>query len=222
MVITKEKGTVAIHKSEGLREQKKRQTRQQISNEATRLFMEHGFDNVTLDDVALAANVSKMTVFNYFSRKEELLFDRLDEMVALLDDALKNRATRSPIAVFKDLTTTLIAQNHPITRINEGVVKFWQVVVDSPTLSAYGLSQFELIGKKFGAMLAASVGAPDTDPTAQLLAFIMMNTWRIAALTALRYYQQHAPKEPAFNFASDVLRRGFCAAETAASGTAYR
>ncbi|HEX4224876.1 MAG TPA: TetR/AcrR family transcriptional regulator, partial [Pseudonocardiaceae bacterium] len=49
----------------GLRERKKRETRQRISNVATSLFMARGFDNVTVAEIAEAANVSKMTVFNY-------------------------------------------------------------------------------------------------------------------------------------------------------------
>ncbi|VFS75026.1 HTH-type transcriptional regulator luxR [Raoultella planticola] len=68
---------------------KKRLTRQQLSNTATELFIKQGFDNVTVSDIAAAAKVSKMTVFNYFPRKEELYFDRIDEIHQLLQDALE-------------------------------------------------------------------------------------------------------------------------------------
>ena len=56
----------------GLRERKKLATRRAISDIATGLFMERGFDNVTVAEVAEVANVAKMTVFNYFPRKEDL------------------------------------------------------------------------------------------------------------------------------------------------------
>jgi AcrR family transcriptional regulator len=62
------------------RESKKRETRQRISDEATALFLARGFEAVTLDEVASAAKVSKMTVFNYFARKEELMLDREDDL----------------------------------------------------------------------------------------------------------------------------------------------
>ncbi|MEE3921649.1 TetR/AcrR family transcriptional regulator [Micromonospora sp. BRA006-A] len=52
--------------STGLRALKKRQTRENISSQATRLFLERGFDNVTIAEAAAAAQVSKMTVTNYF------------------------------------------------------------------------------------------------------------------------------------------------------------
>jgi AcrR family transcriptional regulator len=52
----------------GLREMKKQQTRQNISNQATRLFLRHGFEQVTIADIAAAAQVAKMTVTNYFPR----------------------------------------------------------------------------------------------------------------------------------------------------------
>src|SRR5690349_18397306 len=64
----------------GLRERKKRQTRLAISDKATRLFIERGFENVTISEVAAAADVSVATVFNYFATKEELFFDRGPEV----------------------------------------------------------------------------------------------------------------------------------------------
>jgi AcrR family transcriptional regulator len=56
----------------GLRERRKQETRQAISDIATRLFVAHGFDEVTISQVADAAGVAKMTVTNYFPRKEDL------------------------------------------------------------------------------------------------------------------------------------------------------
>jgi AcrR family transcriptional regulator len=71
-----------------LRELKKRVTRQAISDVATRLFIEHGFDEVTIAQVAAAANVAKMTVTNHFPRKEDLVFDIHEEFAASLSAAL--------------------------------------------------------------------------------------------------------------------------------------
>src|SRR3954447_9612861 len=76
---------------EGLRERKKRRTRQEISDVATRLFFERGFEEVTLSEIAAAAEVSIKTIFNHFGSKEELYFDRADELREALVDTIVER-----------------------------------------------------------------------------------------------------------------------------------
>jgi AcrR family transcriptional regulator len=61
--------------SEGLRAQKKHETRKNISDVATRLFIRDGFEDVTIAEIAAEARVAKMTVTNHFPRKEDLVFD---------------------------------------------------------------------------------------------------------------------------------------------------
>lgn len=75
----------------GLRERKKARTRLAISDVATRLFAEHGFEHVTTAQIAEAADVSVKTVFNYFGAKEDLFFDRADELLELLVSAIVER-----------------------------------------------------------------------------------------------------------------------------------
>jgi AcrR family transcriptional regulator len=76
----------------GLRERKKQATRTHIAAVATRLFVEQGFEATTIAQIAERAEVAKMTVTNYFSLKEDLLFDRASEIIALLADAVSGRA----------------------------------------------------------------------------------------------------------------------------------
>jgi len=75
----------------GLRERKKQRTREAISDIATALFAERGFENVTIAEIAQAADVSTGTVFNYFLSKEDLFFDRADEVLATLQRAITGR-----------------------------------------------------------------------------------------------------------------------------------
>jgi len=75
----------------GLREANKARTRLAISNVATRLFVQRGFENVTVAEIAEAAHVSVKTVFNYFSTKEELFFDRADEVRDAIVAAISER-----------------------------------------------------------------------------------------------------------------------------------
>jgi AcrR family transcriptional regulator len=76
----------------GLRERRKQRARQAISGAAMALFTAQGFDQVTISQVADAAGVSKMTVTNYFPRKEDLVFDRAEMTIASLADAVTKRA----------------------------------------------------------------------------------------------------------------------------------
>ena len=92
---------------EGLRERKKRLTRQRISDVATALFAVRGFDKVKVSEVADIVGVSEKTIYNYFPTKESLVFDRADEGVERLVAALRNLGpgespTRAVIRTLKD------------------------------------------------------------------------------------------------------------------------
>ena len=120
-------------KEDGLRERKKRATRQAISNVATRLFTERGFENVTVAQIAAAANVAKMTVFNYFARKEDLFFDREDESRELARAALAGRPPReSPVDCLRRLAHELVEKEHPFAKFTGGSSRFWRTVEQSP------------------------------------------------------------------------------------------
>ena len=75
----------------GLRESKKLQTRQAITDQAMRLFALHGFDKVTVSEVAAAAGVSEKTVFNYFPTKEDLFFDEVPKRQQALVATIRDR-----------------------------------------------------------------------------------------------------------------------------------
>ena len=75
----------------GLRERKKQQTRQSIAHAARRLFLERGFEAVTVDEVAREADVSRKTVFNYFPTKEDLFYSRMELFQEQLLDAIRTR-----------------------------------------------------------------------------------------------------------------------------------
>jgi AcrR family transcriptional regulator len=204
----------------GLRERKKRATRQLISDTATRLFIARGFEQVTVDDVAVAANVSKMTVFNYFPRKEDLFFDRSDDARQLLHDALAQRGRRSPIAALRALAHDLLEQGHPVTKLNRDVAANWKVVTDSPSLRARAFDLLEELERDLGHMLAVAAGAPADDPTARLIAATLLAAWRVAFGGALRL-QRAAPVATARQAFLDSLDRGFAAAVAAARGSPY-
>ena len=75
----------------GLRERKKLRTRQLITETAARLFVERGFDAVSVASVARAAEVSEATVFNYFPTKEDLVFQGMEAFETELLNAVRDR-----------------------------------------------------------------------------------------------------------------------------------
>ena len=91
----------------GLREHKKRVMRQRLSDVATGMFLERGFDAVRVAEVAEACGVSEKTVFNYFPVKEALVMDRLEDTLAALRAGLEDRAVGPVEAVVAVLGRTL-------------------------------------------------------------------------------------------------------------------
>lgn len=119
----------------GLREEKKRRTRSRISDHATRLFLARGFDAVSIAEIAEAAGVAKMTVTNYFPRKEDLALDLQDTFVAAAADAVRDREAGDPplAAVRRHVVASIEAQDPVIGFSGEA---FARLIIDSPTLTA--------------------------------------------------------------------------------------
>lgn len=175
---------------EGLRERKKRETRLAISAVATKLFFARGFDAVTVDEVARAAKVSKMTVFNYFARKEDLLFDREAEGMQLLQSVLENRGSKSVLTALREEVSSLVVAKYIFTRFDSEVLEFWGLVDQSPALRA----RLRELADEARELLAAHFEGPNAD----LVASLIIAGWRAgyrAALAAAR--RGRSPKKSA-------------------------
>ncbi|MFD0899056.1 TetR/AcrR family transcriptional regulator [Actinomadura sediminis] len=146
----------------GLRELKKRQTRENISNQATRLFLERGFDNVTIAEVAAAAQVAKMTVTNYFPRKEDLALDMHDVFVRLLATIVREREPgESALAALRRAFLAAVAERNPV--IGFSGPAFARMIMDSPALVARLREFHDDREKLLGDRLAEETGAAPGD-----------------------------------------------------------
>jgi AcrR family transcriptional regulator len=114
----------------GLREEKKAATRLAISDTATSLFTEHGFDAVTVAEVAAAARVSVNTVFNYFPTKEDLFFDRQDAVV----DRLAAAVRAGGIAGVRNAFLAELRRDEPTLTLSNAATTFWAAIAASPAL----------------------------------------------------------------------------------------
>ena len=108
------------------------QTRARISQVATQLFLERGFDEVTVAEVAREAGVSSVTVFKHFPRKEDLLLDRADDAAELLRTA----AHGDVLASLRQMTLDLVDERHALSGLRDGSVPFYATVAASPALIA--------------------------------------------------------------------------------------
>src|SRR5215510_3701914 len=97
--------------SEGLRQRKRRETRDALSQTAIRLCIQRGWENVTVDDIAAAANVSPRTFRNYFSTKAEAVAAmHLERMLCIADEL---RARPADEQLWTAITNSVSAQFEP-------------------------------------------------------------------------------------------------------------
>ncbi|HEY0778610.1 MAG TPA: helix-turn-helix domain-containing protein [Gemmatirosa sp.] len=165
------------------RESKKRETRQRISDVATALFYARGFDAVTVDEIATAAGVSKMTVFNHFARKEELILDREDELKLLpFRHALRARpAGQSPVDALRTLVRQMSAEKHPLSHVTAQAAAWWRVVEESPALKA----RLRELADEAAQGLAVELADKKPDGSARLAAGLIVLTVRTAREEAI-------------------------------------
>jgi len=196
------------------RESKKRETRQRISDVATALFFERGFEAVTIDEIAVAAKVSKMTVFNYFSRKEELMLDREDDLKLLsFRQALRERPDgKPPIEALRALVQELSGQKHPLCSVNTQAVNWWRVLAASPSLQA----RLRELGDEAAEGLAIELAGPKPDGLTRLMAGMIVLTLRTAREEAIRLMERGGSAKKANAAFLALMEQGLSAVETLA------
>lgn len=113
------------------------ETRARIAEVANRLFIEGGFETVTVAEVAREAGVSSVTVFNHFPTKEDLFFDRTDEAVELIASAVHDRPARtSAVAALRTMTFRLVDEQLPLSGLDPRSAPFFRTVAESRVLVA--------------------------------------------------------------------------------------
>ena len=193
------------------RESKKRETRQRISDVATEMFCTRGFEAVTLDEVAVAANVSKMTVFNYFARKEDLMLDRDDDLLLLpFREAIRERPKgQAPVDALRALVDGRREQKHPFVRIDSRSVGWWRVVAASPSLKA----RLHELEDEAAEGLALELGGPKPPGVARLMAAMIVLTVRTAREEAIRTFERGGSAKKANAALIALMDRGLSAVE---------
>jgi AcrR family transcriptional regulator len=162
----------------GLRERKKMQTRQEIAAAAARLFDERGFDNVTVEEVAEAAGVSKKTVFNYFATKEDLVFNRSEEREAGLIAAVRDRPAGT--SVLESFRAGSLAYCDQLALEPPGFQRagFYALIESSPVLARRWHQLRNHYSEVLAGELAAEAGTDPDDPLATAVASALLGAQR--------------------------------------------
>jgi AcrR family transcriptional regulator len=169
--------------NEGLRERKKRATRDAIAATARRLFAQRGFDAVTVAEIATAADVSEKTVFNHFATKEDLVFAGGDTRLAQLQEAIASRPPgTSVLDVFRANSEAMLDTVAAGEGDDRLVVP--RIVRDSPLLQKRLAAGWEREVATLVAAVAEATGADEDDlvaaVVARTLAWTLITVFRAA------------------------------------------
>jgi len=197
-------------------------TRQAISNAATRLFIERGFDHVTVDEIAATAGVGRMTVFNHFPRKEDMFFDLDDEGRETRREALRQRESRvSPIEALRLLAHRLITERSPFVEFSAENQYYIEAIEGSEALKARARAIRDELAQVVAQALCKCVGREPADVAAQLAANLLLATWTVAFLHGHRTFRQSQNTQKAEAAFLAVVDSGTLGVKGAMAGTPY-
>jgi AcrR family transcriptional regulator len=190
----------------GLRERKKRRTRAELSWAAIRLVVEHGYDNVRVEDIAAAAGVSTRTFNNYFAGKGEAIVSRHLDRQRRVAEELRARPPQEPL--WTAITAAALSQLEPGPEVVAHPAPdraFWaaglRAMLAEPALQGDMLRAGALAEAELAAAVADRTGIALTDMYPHLVAGAVM----AAANVAQAHYQRAEPRVPIKRLMSDAL-----------------
>jgi AcrR family transcriptional regulator len=192
-----------------LRERKKLQTRGRLMRIALELFLERGYDKVSVAEIADAADVSKMTVFNYFGSKEDLLLGPMGDHVGDPAEVVRDRAVgESAVAALRRYYLGRIDARDPSVGLSADpfVLRVRQLIEDTPAL-LLGALAFQVRSEE---LLAEVLAEEAGDPALARLAAAQLLSVR-DTLSAKNYRRLRAgdPQEEVAADARELALRAF-------------
>ncbi|MFL6110929.1 MAG: TetR/AcrR family transcriptional regulator [Catenulispora sp.] len=178
----------------GLRERKKQRMYQDVSETGIRLFLEKGFDAVSVAEVAAAAGISKPTLFRYFPAKEDLVLHRIADHEAEAARVAVEGPT--PVAALRRHFLDGLERCDPVTGLNDhpAVLAFHSLLYGTPALVArvyaYQQRSEDALAEALGGGLEARLAAGQIIAVQRILA---MDNWRrIAAAEPVEEVREDA------------------------------
>lgn len=183
----------------GLRERKREETRERITEAALRLFVKRGFEAVTLDEIADAAGISRRTFFHYFESKEELAFAWLDASIAPIVAAVKERPlSETPLEMAVNAVMACLVTPLPRTE----AAALGKLVAETPALRSRSQLKYERLERELAEAIAARKGWKKDDLRARLAGMTAAGAMRVSSQ---RWYESGG-KEDVAAFARKVVK----------------
>lgn len=159
----------------GRRERKKAATRQKIADTALRLFLERGYDEVGIRDVAAEADVAVTTIFSHFSSKEALVFAQDDDFEQRLTQAVADRAPHAP------LIPALRCEIQELVRhcTADDAAPIWRMIDASPALRQYEDSMRRRHAESLAAAIAADPALRQTETACRAIARFVVDAYLV-------------------------------------------
>ncbi|WP_018504381.1 TetR/AcrR family transcriptional regulator [Parafrankia discariae] len=196
----------------GLRDRKKQRTRDALSAAAVSLFLERGFERVSVAEVAAAAEVSKPTLFSYFPAKEDLVLHRvLDHRGEAARVVRARSADRSPLGALEAHFLAGLRRHEPVTGLCDlpEVLAYHRLVFSTPSLLGR-MAQFTAADEDaLATALAEAAGSPAVQVDARLAAAAVLTVHRVLARENWRRLDAGAAAADVLPAAEAVARRAF-------------
>jgi AcrR family transcriptional regulator len=196
----------------GLRERKKLRTRRAISEAAIALFLENGFDNVSVVDVAAAAEVSKMTVFNYFPTKEDLVLERVDDHIDETAEVVTAREPgETPIGALRRHFLAALREHSVQSGLNDTreYLTFQRMVMDTPSLKLRLTEQGVRAQDSLTAAFAQAIDADPGDLLPRVAAVQVLATLQVLIVRNLTQVLEGASATELLPSAIEAAERAF-------------
>ena len=204
------------HPDEGLRDRKRRLTRQLISDAATTLFATRGFDNVKVSEVADRVGVSEKTIYNYFPTKESLVLDSADEAVEQMERALRERGPRESItqAVVRAIKADTVQFDQAPDALIAFMPLFGAMIDSTPSLRAAWLELHDRLARVARDELAAQAGVDPQDPEPTVAGRALAGLTEVAMESRMRHIRDGLRGEALSAAANNDLDRAARLLET--------
>ncbi|OYX55843.1 MAG: TetR family transcriptional regulator [Brevundimonas subvibrioides] len=177
-------------KISGLRERKRADTHARVHSAAMALFSRKGFEATTLDDIAIAAGVSRRSLFHYFASKEDIVLSTKAGLGDLIEAAVARRPADEPLLAMAENALTDMASDFQ----GPGPRALARLIHDTPALRSGDQARYEALEGRLARAMAARKGLAPDDLQTRVVATTAIGVLRMATGAWLASDDERGPE----------------------------